>query len=515
MSFQTLFSSESHPMPNHPIISVRGLWKSFPGVTTLKNVNIDILAGEIHSLLGENGAGKSTLVKILYGVYVPDRGDIIVNGERALITSPLDAMKRGIVLVSQVPQLVDSLTVLENLILSLRQFGLMSSLGRVEKFIIEKAGEYGIKIDPHAEVWRLSYTQKQLVEILRALLLNAKVIAFDEATTLLPQNEKKRLYDFARLFKSKGGSILLITHRISEAMEVSDRITVLRKGVVVGTVRPGEVSGDQIRVMMFGDKFLQNNSVIVNGGSPGVEEAVVIRDLWVRGDYGVYAVKGVSLTVCRGEILGIAGVAGNGQLELIQSLAGLRRVEKGRVSLRVGGEEVDVTNKGSALVRALGVGYIPDEPVLRGVSTDNTIEENLALHPKISGFLINWRSVRDLAASLVREYNIVTPSTDAKVKVLSGGNLMKVLVARELTVAKNLLLAYNPTRGLDEVSAHYVRRLIRSKALSEGMSAVIASEDLDEIIGMCDAVAVINSGRVTRVFKSVFSRDDVERAMVS
>ncbi|MEM2005559.1 MAG: ATP-binding cassette domain-containing protein [Zestosphaera sp.] len=515
MSSQTLFSPEKTPLGSTPLISVRGLWKNFPGVVSLKNVNLDILAGEIHALLGENGAGKSTLVKILYGIYVPDRGDIMVNGERVLITSPLDAMRRGIVLVSQVPQLVESLTVVENLALSLRQFGMMSSVVRVERFLAEKASEYGVKIDPNTEVWRLSYTQKQMVEIVRALLLNAKVIAFDEATTLLPQAEKRKLYDFARLFKSRGGSILLITHRIPEAMEVSDRITVLRKGEVVGTVRPEEVDVEQVRAMMFGDRLVHSNSLGGNGRSPGAEEVVKITDLWVRGDYGAYAVREVSLTVRRGEILGIAGVAGNGQLELIQSLAGLRRVERGRISIRVGGKEVDVTNKGPALIRALGVGYIPDEPVLRGVSADNTIEENLALHPRLSGFIINWRSVRGLATNLIKDYNIAASSTAAKVKVLSGGNLMKVLVARELTVAENLLLAYNPTRGLDEVSAHYVRRLVRGKTSSGGMSAIIASEDLDEIVEMCDAVAVISSGRVLKVFRSAFSRDEIERIMVS
>jgi len=223
----------------------------------------------------------------------------------------------------------------------------------------------------------------------------------------------------------------------------------------------------------------------------------------------------VSFSLRRGEILGIAGVAGNGQLELIQALAGLRKSERGSIRLRVNGNEIDVTNKGSTIIRRLGMGYIPDEPVKKGVSLDNSIEENIAVHPRLVRFLISWRKVKSLASDLVKEFSIVTPSTNTKAKVLSGGNLMKVLVARELTVSKIALVAYNPTRGLDEVSARYVRRLIVSKAVNEGMCAVIASEDLDEIMELSDVIAVMNSGSIVGVFKSGVSREEVERVMVS
>ncbi len=515
MTSEVFFPSNKSTQAQTPVVSVCGLWKSFPGVTALRDVNLDVYAGEIHAILGENGAGKSTLVKTLYGVYVPDKGDITINGVKAVITSPLDAMRRGLVLVSQVPQLIDTLTVAENLALSLRQFSLMSSVKSVEKFLLDKEEEYGIRINPNTEVWKLSYTQKQLVEVLRALLLNATLVAFDEATTLLPSSEKRKLYDFIRLFRLKGGAVLLITHKIPEAMEISDRVTVLRKGEVVGSFKVGEVSIDQIRLMMFGERFTQPSSTGNSERCVEGREAIVIKDLWVRGDYGTYAVKGVSLTVHRGEILGIAGVAGNGQLELVQSLAGLRRVEKGNVILHVKDGNVEVTNKGPAVIRDLGVGYIPDEPIKTGISIDNTIEENLAIHPKLSSFLINWRAVKDLASSLISKYNVTTPSTTARVKILSGGNLMKILIARELMVAKNVLLAYNPTRSLDEVSAHYVRRLIRDKALNEGMSAVVVSEDLDEVMEVGDKIAVINSGRLVGFFRRGVDRGEIERVMVT
>lgn len=516
MITQSFFpTKEKESQSLRPIISVRNLWKSFPGVTALKNVSLDIFPGEVHAILGENGAGKSTLLKILYGIYVPDRGDLFFEGKRIVLTSPQDAVRNGLVLVSQVPQLVDSLTIAENLSLSLRQFSYVNSVKKVSKFLLEKGREYGVRIDPDVEAWKLSYTQKQLVEILRALLLNARVIAFDEATTLLPHAEKEKLYDFMKLFKSKGGTILLVTHKIPEALEVSDRITVLRRGEVVGTIKTSETTLEQVRYMMFGERLTQLNSSEYGKSLREDSETLIVRDLWVKSDYGVYAVRGASFSVRRGEILGIAGVAGNGQLELIQALAGLRKAEKGSIRLRINENEINVTNKGSTLIRRLGIGYIPDEPVKKGVSLDNTIEENIAIHPKLSKFLINWRSVKNLTSELVKEFNIVTPSTSTRAKVLSGGNLMKVLVARELAVSKLALVAYNPTRGLDEVSSRYVRKLIVSKAVNEGMCAVIASEDLDEIMEISDVIAVMNSGSIVGVFKSGVSREEIEKVMVS
>ncbi len=515
MSTQSFFSSKEEGLQSlSPVVSARNLWKSFPGVEALKDVSLDVFPGEIHAILGENGAGKSTLLKILYGIYVPDRGDLFFEGRKAVITSPQDAVKNGLVLVSQVPQLIDTLTIAENLSLSLRQFGYVSSVKKVSKFLLEKGKEYGVKIDPDIEVWKLSYTQKQLVEVLRALLLNAKVIAFDEATTLLPHAEKEKLYAFMRLFKSKGGTVLLVTHKIPEAMEVSDRITVLRRGEIVGTVKTSETTIDQVRHMMFGERLSQLNSGRYEKLSREGSETLVVEDLWIRSDYGAYAVRGVSFSVSRGEILGIAGVTGNGQLELIQTLAGLRRAEKGKIRLRIDGSEINITNKGSTLIRRLGIGYIPDEPVKKGISLDNTIEENIVVHPQLSRLLINWNKVKNLTSDLVREFNIVTPSTSSRAKVLSGGNLMKVLVARELTVSKLALVAYNPTRGLDEVSARYVRKLIVSKAINEGMCAVIASEDLDEIMEISDVIAVMNSGSIVGVFRSGVSREEIEKVMV-
>ncbi len=494
-----------------PVISVIGISKKFPSATALDNVDFSILEGEVRALLGENGAGKSTLVKILYGIYVPDQGEIYIRGRRVQISSPKDAIRHGIIMVSQVPQLIDRLTVAENLILGLEKYGLTARVSEVKEYIKAKSREVGIVIDPNTEVWKLSYTQKQLVELLRALMLGAKVLLLDEAITFLPLIEKRKFYRFIRSFANEGGSVLLITHKIYEAMEAADRITVLRLGRVVGTVFRDEVTPDDIRKMMFAEKSSQITYERLPTSKPRGYAALEIENLWVMGDHGDHAVKGVDLIVKAGEVVGIAGIAGNGQKELIQAIIGLRKAERG--SIRLYSE--DITNRGVTKVRVRGVGYIPDQPARYGLSLENSIEENLAMLPAVASKVIKWRNVRELAHKLIKEFNIITPSPKTPVKFLSGGNIMKVLVSRELFIAKRLLVAYNPTRALDEVTAIMVRKLIKDKASKEGVGVLVASEDLDEIFQISDKIAVMNSGKIVGVFpgdKAV--RDEIEKLMV-
>ena len=495
------------------VLKVKNLTKRFPGVTALDNVNFELRYGEIHGLLGENGAGKSTLVKILYGIYTPDSGEIYIDGRKVVITSPIDALEHGLALVSQNPQLIDKLTIAENLILGLTRLGLMTPIRRIYGKLRELSEELGIEIDPNIEVWKLSYTQKQLVEILKALLLGAKVLMIDEATTFLPSNEKRRFYDFLRKFTLEGGSVILITHKIREALEVSDRITVLRLGKVVGTVRPNEVSIDEVRMMMFGERIKEISYYTEKQIKTLVRDKVVleVRDLWVLGDHGAYAVRGVSFNIHRGEILGIAGIAGNGQNELAQSIMGLRKVVKGRIVI----DGHDVTNKDAVKVRELGVGYIPDSPLKYGIAPDGSIEDNIAMLPCIAKGIVRWSYVRSLAKKLISEYDIVTPSTKTPIKLLSGGNIMKVLVSRELSIAKKLLIAYNPTRALDEATAVKVRKIIKRKACEEGIAVLLISEDLDEVLQLSDYVAVMNSGKfVSLIPKERIVREEVEKLMV-
>ncbi len=512
---KTFSQTENTSFQNETAVLAKNIVKRFPGVLALNKVNFEVRKGEVHALLGENGAGKSTLVKILYGIYIPDEGEVYVDGKRVSITSPIDAIKAGIALVSQTPQIIGRLTIAENIILGLSKYGLLSRVKNIEEFLVEGSKEIGIKIDPNMEVWKLSYTQKQLVELLRAVILGAKVIMLDEAITFLPLREKRRFYKFMRKFADQGGSVILITHKIPEAIEAADRITVLRRGRYVGTVNAKEVTVDDIRRMMFAERSAEITYERLPLSKPENRVVLEVKDLWVLGDYGAYAVKGVSLQLRAGEVLGIAGVAGNGQLELIQSIMGLRKVSKGKILIENGNGLKDMTNKGTGKVRSLGVGYIPDEPLKFGVSMENNIEENLAMLPLIAKGIIKWKEIRKLAEKLIDEFKIVTPSSRTPVKLLSGGNLMKVLVSRELTVSKKMLVAYNPTRALDEVTAIMVRRIIKQKVLNERTAVLMASEDLDEVFQVSDRIAVMNSGKIVGVFPAEEAkREEIEKLMV-
>jgi len=500
----------SSPSTETPIIKLEGITKRFPGVIALDNINLEIHRGTVHALLGENGAGKSTLVKILYGIYTPDRGRIYVDGRPVRIASPMDAIRLGIVMVSQSPVIIDRLTVEENIVLGLEKFNMFAPIRRIREKIIEVSETVGVKIDPSTEVWKLSYTQKQLVEIVRGLLLGARVLLLDEAITYLPLEEKKKFYKFIRKFADEEGTVILITHKIPEAMDVADLITVLRRGRVVGTVPVKGTSIEEIRKMMFGEKSGEITYERLPPGNPS-EVILEINDLWVRGDFGDYAVKGVSLKVRRGEVVGIAGVAGNGQKELIQAVMRLRPVEKGKIVY----DNVDITNKTTHYLRLNGVGYIPDLPAKYGVSIENNILENIAIIPTFSREIINWKRIKSLAYKLIREFEIKTPSPETPVKFLSGGNIMKVLVSRELTAATKLLVAYNPTRALDEATAIRVRKIIKSKVINENVAALIASEDLDEIFQISDTIVVMNSGKIVGVFPAdKAKREEVEHLMV-
>jgi ABC-type uncharacterized transport system ATPase subunit len=509
-----VFTQNPNPS-NEIVLEAKNKVKKFPGVIALDRVSFNVRKGEILALLGENGAGKSTLVKILYGVYVPDEGEIIVDGRKVFITSPIEAIGLGISMVSQVPQIIGSLTVAENIILGLKKYGMISKISRVEKFIREESKKTGIEVDPNIEVWKLSYTQKQLVELLRSVILGAKVIMLDEAITFLPIQEKRRFYEFLRRFVKEGGSAILITHKIPEALEAADRITVLRRGKVVGTVDAKKTTLDEVRRMMFGERSAEIAYERLPPSTPTEEVVVDVKDLWVLGAHGEYAVKGVTLEVHAGEVFGIAGVAGNGQLELIQSVIGLRRPAKGSVLLKLNSKPIDVSKTGIGKVRSAGVGYIPDEPLKFGVSMENNIEENVAMLPAITNGVIRWGRIRKLAESLIKDFDIKTPSSKTKVKLLSGGNLMKVLVSRELMVSKKLLVAYNPTRALDEVTAIMVRRRIKEKALKDKLAVLMASEDLDEVLQVSDKIAVMNSGKIVGVFNAQEAkREEIEKLMV-
>jgi len=501
--------SPSNPSRN-VFVELIGVTKVFPGVVALDNVNLQVYHNTIHALLGENGSGKSTLVKILYGIYTLDEGEIRVNGVKVYITSPKDAVKHGIVMVSQSPVLIDRLTIAENIILGLKEYGLLSSTRKVYDKIMDVFRKLNINLDPNIEVYKLTYTQKQMVEIARAVMLNAKLLILDEATSYLPDVDKQRVFKFLREFTASEGSVILITHKIREALEISDVITILRSGRVVATVERLNADEDLIRKHMFGEYVLTERK-IGQSALPG-EIVLSIRDLWVKGDLGEYKVRGVNLDVYRGEIMGVAGITGSGQSELLEAIMGLRRIDKGTILIN----GVNVTNKNPGFIRRLGVGYIPDNPLKQGVSIEHSIVENLAVTPFNQGFIVKWSEISKLAEELIKKYNILTPSINSPVKLLSGGNVMKTIISREFEYASTILLAYNPTRCLDEYSAENFRRLILEKARAIGLSVLYVSEDLDEVLDISDRVAVMNTGRITGVFnKSSVDRSVIEKYMVS
>lgn len=502
---------------NNYILSVTGVSKFFGSITALRGVDLNIRVGEIHALLGENGAGKTTLVNILYGLYRPDAGSIKVFGNEVRIKSPKDAISYGIVLVQQHPMLIDKMTVSENLSIGLRSLGYLKSPNSVKEVIKEYSSRYGISVDPDITVSNLSFSERQEVELIRALMLNAQLLMLDEPTTMLTSYERKKLFSVLRKLKDEGKSVLLITHKVMEATEISDWITVLRKGEVTASRPTNNYTLDELVKLVVSDAGIFNGvkSVkfdynVVKSQSP---EVLSIKDLTVVNDVGGIAVRGLSLTVKSGEILGIAGVSGNGQKELSEAIAGLRRVVDGRIVIT----GKDLTYKGPKDRVKAGLAYIPEERLKYGVIGDMSVAENyiLKIYGQYSNFgLINMREVIEDVNESIESFNIITRGPLEKVKALSGGNIQKLIVARELRSNPKVILAHNPTLGLDLRSAALVRELFL-KAKADGAGILLISEDLDEVITLSDRIAVIYKGSITcEINKNEASRDVLERAML-
>jgi len=483
------------------LIEMKGIVKTFPpNVIANDNVYFNLRPGEIHVLLGENGAGKSTLVKILYGVYSPDKGEIYFKGRKVHIKNPRDALKLGIVMVHQYPQLIDDLTVAENIALSIRDLKPISSIRKISNCIKELSRKYDIKIDPNKPTWQLSYTQKQLVEILKALIINAQVIIFDEATTLLPSQDKDKLYKFMKKMAREGKGIILITHKLKEALHLADRITIMRRGRVVAVVKPSEVNIEMLSKLMFNGSVTYTNNSMVKRVIQGRKDIVMkVEGVYVRGDHGGLAVRNVSFNLFKGEILGIAGITGNGQKELIEALMGLRKIEQGRVEIL--GE--DVTRKPPRIRLKLGVAFIPENALKQGVILDANIAENLILksyykEPFSKGLVLNFEVIEEWSKKIVKYFNIVTPGIKEYAKHLSGGNIQKLVIAREFTLNPRIVIAVNPTRNLDEYSAMRIRNLFINYR-NHGVGILLVSEDLEEVISLSDRVMVMYNGEIVGV----------------
>ena len=478
-------------------LEMRGITKRFPGVLANDKVDFDVISGEVHALLGENGAGKSTLMKILYGLYHPDEGEILLNDKPVNIASPNDSIHLGIGMIHQHFMLVQSLTVAENVALGLPSTrGLLTDLERVSKRIIELAEIYGLKIDPSAYIWQLSVGQQQRVEIIKALYRGADLLILDEPTAVLTPQEVGELFTIMRQMVKDGHGLVFISHKLHEVVEISHRVTVLRDGRKIGTRPTSETTKQDLANWMVGREV----GLIPDRGTVELGEVRLRLDNVSCGsDRGTPGLRSVSLEVRSGEILGIAGVSGNGQRELAETVTGLRKVTTGRVWL----EGVDVTGFPPGDLTDRMLSYIPEERMRDGMIKNFTVAENLILreHHKQpysrSGFL-NLAGIASHADQLIKQFHVKTPSRETFAKNLSGGNIQKMVLAREISRNPRAILAAQPTRGLDIGATEYVRAELLEQR-KKGAAILLISEDLDEILSLSDRIAVIYEGRIMAI----------------
>ena len=495
-----------------PALEAIDLTKTFPGVVANKDVSLVVNRGEIVGLLGENGAGKSTLVKMIYGLYQPDSGEIRMNGEIVRINGPRDAIRRGIGMVHQHFQLVPDFTVAENVILGdePRRWPFVN-MRKANAQVAELAARYGLALDPQARVEDLPVGTQQRVEILKALYRKADILIMDEPTAVLTPQETDEILAVMRGFADSGVSVIFITHKLREVLAVADRIEVLRGGRVVGTTTPAETDQAGLAEMMVGRSVLLS----VNKG-PAKPGAVLleVEQLNVLDDMGLPAVRDVSFSVRAGEILGVAGVEGNGQRELVQALTGLRPSTAS--SLMVNGENA----KGASphAIHALGVGHVPEDREKDGLVGPYSIADNLVLdrfaEPEFArGGIRRMDAVDALANTLVRDFDIRTPSIATSAEALSGGNKQKIVIARELAAQPKLLIASQPTRGVDVGSIEFIHGQIIA-ARDSGTAVLLVSAELDEILGLSDRIAVMYDGRIVAIVDAAnVDRNEIGRLM--
>ncbi|MGI9861747.1 ABC transporter ATP-binding protein [Moorella naiadis] len=476
-----------------PVLVMKDIVKEFGSFRANDGVNLEVETGEVHALLGENGAGKSTLMNILYGLYQATSGEIYFEGHPVEITSPKDAIDLGIGMVHQHFMLIPALTVAENIILGMPMPRGILDLKDACRKIKELSRQYGLDVDPEAPVWQLSVGQQQRVEIVKALYRGARLLILDEPTAVLTPQEVEDLFGVLQRLTEEGITVIFITHKLNEVMAICRRVTVLRAGKVIGTVATCDTDRNQLARMMVGrEVFFQVDKQTCCPGKPVLE----VKDLEALNNKGLKALKGINFCLCRGEILGIAGVDGNGQSELVEAITGLRRVTSGQVLLN--GE--DVTNFPPRRILERSVAHIPEDRNVRGLVGPMSIKENLILQeyykaPFSRGWFLNRDVITKHAVKMVREFDIRTTSEELPVKNLSGGNQQKVVLAREVFRQPELLIAMHPTRGLDVGATEYVhKRLIAER--DRGAAVLLVSTELDEILSLSDRIAVIYEGEI-------------------
>ena len=476
-------------------LELRGITKRFPGVVANDNVNLSLNTGEVLSLIGENGAGKSTLMSVLYGMYKPDEGEIVIDGTELMFASPADAIAAGIGMVHQHFMLVPVFTVAENVVLGVEPTGALGKLNidEARRMVREISDKYNLDLDPDAVIEDLPVGVQQRVEIVKVLLRDAKVVVFDEPTAVLTPSEIIEFFEIVKTLVSAGRGVVFITHKLKEALNIADRIAVLRRGKVVGEVDPKTATESQIAEMMVGRPV----QLTVDKNSAKAGDVVLkVTDLTVLDADGRTHVENVSFEVHAGEIVGIAGVQGNGQTELVEALTGLRKATSGLIAL----DGKDLTHSNPRERHQMGMAHIPEDRQRQGLVGGLNVAENLVLtryhDDQFShGVIVDWEAADAIAETLITEYDIRTPNKETGVGTLSGGNQQKVIVARELSRDLRLTIAAQPTRGVDVGSIEYIHsRIVKER--DAGTAVLIVSTELEEVMSLSDRLLVMYRGKV-------------------
>jgi len=476
------------------VVQMRSIVKRFPGVLANDHVNFDLRLGEIHALLGENGAGKSTLMNILAGLYRQDTGTIYVNGKQVVFSSPRDAINAGIGMVHQHFMLVPSQTVTENILMGLNEPKFFLRLAEYHKIIEEFAQRFGLHVDPKAKVWQLSVGEQQRVELLKMLYRGANVLVMDEPTAVLAPQEIDGLMHTLRTMVKEGKSIIFISHKLQEVMAIADRVTVLSKGKITaaGHNAHGVTRGELARLMVGREVLFHIDKKVQQAG----ELILNVEDVHAENDKGLPALRGVSINIRAGEIVGLAGVAGNGQRELAQVITGMRPCFKGRITLK--SDEITNCTTQSSIRR--GMAYVPEDRTHVGSApnlsiTDNVIMKKYRSEPISHGWLLDMTAATKFANDLKQAYDIIVPNVETPARLLSGGNLQRVILAREISGKPEFMVAVQPTRGLDVGAIEGVQRLLLTQR-EAGAAVLLISEELEELLSLSDRLYVIYEGRI-------------------
>ena len=495
-------------MANNIKLECRGITKTFGSVVANRDCDLDVREGEILAILGENGSGKTTLMNMVAGIYFPDAGQILIDGKEVSIASPKDAFKYKIGMIHQHFKLVNVFSAVENIALGTDE-NKRYKLSSVTKKVIEITQRYGFMIDPDKKVHDMSVSEKQTVEIIKVLYRGADILILDEPTAVLTPQETEKLFAVLRRMREDGKSIIIITHKMHEVLSISDRVAVLRKGEHVATVNTAETNESELTEMMMGAKVDLN----INRSEPqNATDRLIVKGVTSLNDEGRKVLDDITFTAKAGEILGIAGIAGSGQRELLESIAGLHKLSEGEITYvdPQTGKDENLRNKTPIQIRDLGVrlSFVPEDRLGMGLVGNMDIVDNMMLRSYKKGFaFVQRKGPKDLAERIIRDLHVATPSASTPVRQLSGGNVQKVLVGREIAAAPSVLMAAYPVRGLD-VNASYTIYNLLNEQKERGVAVIFVGEDLDVLMDLCDRILVINSGKVTGIVDGRTAKKD-------